>query len=193
MKSVLLTAWDSAKSFLRKAGTIILAASVVLWFLLNLPLRTAEVAGMDQTAAASYVVDNSYAAGLGKIIEPLFAPLGFDWRICVGLIGAMAAREVFVATMGQVFAVNGTEDLAAAMHSAQVTSGPHHGALLFTAPTIVALLVFFVYALLCMATVATIRRETNSWKWPTVAWGYLLALAWVAAFAARHITLWLTG
>jgi ferrous iron transport protein B len=192
IKSVLLTTWDSAKSFLRKAGTIILAASIVLWFLLNLPLRTAATAGMDQTAAAAYVVDNSYAAGIGKIIEPLFAPLGFDWRTCVGLIGAMAAREVFVATMGQVFAASGPKDLAVAMHSAQFTSGPHQGDLLFTAPTIVALLVFFVYALLCMATVATIRRETNSWRWPMVAWAYLFALAWAAAFIARHITFWLT-
>ena len=192
IKSVLLTMWDSAKVFLRKAGTIILATSIVLWFLLNLPPRTGEIAGMDPAAATAYVIDNSFAAGLGKIIEPLFAPLGFDWRICVGLVGAMAAREVFVATLGQVFAAN-PEDLSTAVRSAVFTSGPHHGELLFTAPTVVALLMFFAYALLCMSTVATIRRETNSWKWPMVAWGYLFALAWVAAFVARHITLWVTG
>ncbi|WP_326545683.1 ferrous iron transporter B [Mycolicibacterium sp. ND9-15] len=193
IKSVVLTMWDSAKAFLRKAGTIILATSIVLWLLLNLPLRTAEIAGMDSSAAAAFVVDNSYAAALGKFIEPLFAPLGFDWRICVGLIGAIAAREVFVATMGQIFAAADPESPTDAVQTAVFMSGPHQGELLFTVPTTVALLVFFVYALLCMSTVATIRRETNSWKWPVVAWTYMFVLAWVAALLARHITIWLTG
>lgn len=193
VKSVLLSMWDSSKAFLRKAGTIILATSVLLWFMLNLPLRSAEVAGLDPTAAAAYVVDHSFAAQLGKLIEPLFSPLGFDWRICVGLIGAMAAREVFVATMGQIFAASDPEAPSTAVQSAVYLSGPHHGEMLFTAPTTVALLVFFAYALLCMSTVATIRRETNSWKWPLVAWGYTFTLAWGGALIARHLTIWLTG
>lgn len=192
-KSVLLTMWDSAKAFLRKAGTVILATSIVLWFMLNLPMRTAEIAGMDPTAASAYVVEHSFAASLGKLIEPLFDPLGFDWRICVGLIGAMAAREVFVATMGQIFAAGDPESPAEAVRAAVYTSGPQQGDLLFTAPTTVALLIFFAYALLCMSTVATIRRETNSWKWPLVAWGYTFTLAWAGAFVARHITIWLGG
>jgi ferrous iron transport protein B len=193
VKSVVMTVWDSAKVFLRKAGTIILGTSIVLWFLLNLPVRTSETTGMDQAAATAYVVNHSFAAGLGKILEPLFAPLGFDWRVCVGLIGAMAAREVFVATLGQIFATGESGDLVSATHSAVFTAGPHHGELVFTAPTIMALLVFFAYALQCMSTIATLRRETNSWRWPLVAWGYMFVLAWVAAFAARHITMWLTG
>jgi len=193
VKSVVMTVWDSAKVFLRKAGTIILGTSIVLWFLLNLPVRTSETAGMDQAAATAYVVNHSFAAGLGEVLEPLFAPLGFDWRVCVGLIGAMAAREVFVATLGQIFATGESGDLVSATHSAVFTAGPHHGELVFTAPTIMALLVFFAYALQCMSTIATLRRETNSWRWPLVAWGYMFVLAWVAAFAARHITIWLTG
>lgn len=192
-KSVALTVWDSAKAFLRKAGTIILGTSIVLWFLLNLPPRTGEVTGMDPIAAAAHVVDNSFAASLGKFLEPLFAPLGFDWRICVGLIGALAAREVFVATMGQIFASGDPGSPLDAVQAAVFTSGPKHGELLFTAPTTVALLVFFVYALMCMSTVATIRRETNSWKWPAVAWSYMFVLAWVGAFVARHLTIWLTS
>lgn len=191
IKSVLMNMWDSAKVFLRKAGTIILGTSVVLWFLLNLPGRAAETAGMDADAANAYVVEHSFAAGLGKILEPIFSPLGFDWRICVALIGAMAAREVFVATLGQIFATGESGDLTTTAHSAVFTSGPHQGQLLFTAPTIIALLIFFAYALLCMSTVATIRRETNSWRWPLTAWAYLFCLAWVAAFAARHLAMWL--
>ncbi|GJF11686.1 ferrous iron transporter B [Mycolicibacterium cyprinidarum] len=192
-KSVLLTMWDSSKAFLRKAGTIILGTAIVLWFLLNLPPRTAEIAGMGDTAAGTYVVEHSFAAAMGRFIQPLFDPLGFDWRLCVALIGAMAAREVFVATLGQIFAASNPENPSEAVQTAVFTSGPHQGELLFTAPTVVALLVFFAYALSCMSTVATIRRETNSWKWPLVAWGYMFVLAWVGAFIARHITLLLTG
>ncbi len=193
VKTVLLTMWDSSKAFLRKAGTIILATAIILWFLLNLPSRTAETAGMTDTAASSYVVEHSYAASMGKFIQPFFEPLGFDWRLCVALIGAMAAREVFVATLGQIFAASNPEAPSEAVQTAVYTSGAHQGELLFTAPTVVALLVFFAYALSCMSTVATIRRETNSWKWPLVAWGYMFVLAWVGAFVARHITIWLTG
>ncbi|WP_099020409.1 ferrous iron transport protein B [Mycolicibacterium palauense] len=190
IKSVLLSMWDSAKAFLRKAGTIILATSVILWFLLNLPPRPTETAGMDPTAAAAFVVDNSFAASIGKFIQPLFDPLGFDWRICVGLIGALAAREVFVATLGQIFGAGDPENPIDAIRNAVYTAGPHQGELVFTAPTVVALLVFFAFALMCMSTVAVIRRETNSWRWPVVAFTYMFAVAWIGAFVARYITLW---
>ncbi|BBZ66142.1 ferrous iron transporter B [Mycolicibacterium insubricum] len=188
VKSVLFTLWDSTRAFLRRAGTIILATSIVLWFLLNLPTRTGEIAGMSEEDAASYVLDHSFGASLGRLLQPIFDPLGFDWRIVVGLIGAMAAREVFVSTMAQIFAAD-AEDPSAALQAATWPGGEH----LFTAGTTVALLIFFAYALLCMSTVATIRRETNSWRWPIVAWSYMMVLAWVAAFVARHIALALTG
>ncbi len=191
-KSVLLSMWDSAKAFLRKAGTIILGTSVVLWFLLNLPPRTGEIAKMDAATGAAHVLDHSFAAAIGRFIQPIFGPLGFDWRICVGLIGAMAAREVFVATMGQIFAAGDPANPGDAIRSAVWIDGPHRGELLFTAPTIAALLVFFAFALLCMSTVATIRRETNSWRWPAVAWVYMFALAWIGALVARYVMLWLT-
>ncbi|MCV7193261.1 ferrous iron transporter B [Mycolicibacterium brumae] len=193
IKSVLLTMWDATKAFLRRAGTIILATTIILWFLLNLPTRTAEIVGMDEEQASAYVLDNSWAASIGKFIAPVFEPLGFDWRIAVGLIGAMAAREVFVSTMGQIFAAVDPEDPSTQLANAVWLDGPMAGTPLFTTATVVALLIFFAYALLCMSTVATIRRETNSWRWPLVAFTYMLVLAWVAAFAARHITLFFTG
>lgn len=180
VKSVLLSMWDAAQAFLRKAGTIILATSVCLWFLLNLP---PHADGIDQ----------SYAAAIGRFIQPIFEPLGFDWRICVGLIGAMAAREVFVATMGQIFAAGDPASPIDAIRGAVWLSGPHQGEMLFTPPTVAALLVFFAFALLCMSTVATIRRETNSWRWPVVAWCYMFTLAWSGAVAARQLTMLVTG
>lgn len=193
IKSVLLTMWDAVKAFLRRAGTIILVTTIILWFLLNLPTRTAEIVGMDEEQAAAYVLDNSWAASIGKFIAPVFEPLGFDWRIAVGLIGAMAAREVFVSTMGQIFAAVDPDDPSVQLANAVWLDGPMAGTPLFTTATVVALLIFFAYALLCMSTVATIRRETNSWRWPIVAFTYMLVLAWVAAFVARHVTLFFTG
>jgi ferrous iron transport protein B len=198
-RTVLLAVWDSAKSFVRKCSTIILATTIGLWLLLNLPLHsTADLraAGVDtgnDAAVSAYVVDHSYAADLGRLVGPVFAPLGFDWRINVGVLSAQSARETFVATLGQVAAAEDPEDPAEALTAMTYSDGPRAGERVFTPPTIAALLVYFAYALQCMATVGVIRRETGTWRWPLVAFTYLSALAWVMAYLARTITALLTG
>ena len=184
-KNVLITMWDSAKVFLRKAGTIILGTSLVLWVLLSLPAREAETAHMSSTAAISFVMDHSYAADVGKAIGPVFKPLGFDWHVNVALLGSFSAREVFVSTLGQVSAAANPED----PHEALVSMTDDDGHKVFTAPTVIALMAYFVFALQCMSTVAVMRRETNSWRWPAFAWCYMFVLAWAAAFAARSIAI----
>ncbi|MEV4481604.1 ferrous iron transporter B [Micromonospora coxensis] len=193
-RSVLIAVWDAAKSFLRKCSTIILVTTAALWLLLNLPLHSdADLrgAGVDTgnpAAVSAYVVDHSYAAGLGRLVQPVFAPLGFDWRISVGVLSAQSARETFVATLGQVAAAEDPEQPTQALRDLTHPDGPHAGQPVFTPPTVVAVLVYFAYALQCMATVGVIRRETGTWKWPLVAFGYLTGLAWVLAFLARHLT-----
>lgn len=193
LKTVAAEVWTAASAFLRKVTSIILATTVVLWVLLNLPLRSdAELsaAGVDtgdETAVAAYVIDHSYAASVGKAVEPVFAPLGFDWRINIGILSSLAAREVFVATLGQVAAAENPEEPAQALTEMRVQDGPNAGRLLFDAPTIAALLVFFMYALQCMSTVAVMRRESGSWKWPALAFTYMFVLAWVLALAARTV------
>jgi ferrous iron transport protein B len=184
-KNVLITMWDSAKMFLRKAGTIILGTSVVLWVLLNLPARGAETAHMSPTDATAYVMDHSYAADVGKAIGPVFKPLGFDWRVNISLLGCMSAREVFVSTLGQVAAATDPDDPREAL--ACMTDDDGHK--VFTAPTVIALMAYFVFALQCMSTVAVMRRETNSWRWPAIAWTYMFVLAWTMAFAARSVAI----
>ena len=146
----------------------------------------------DGAAVAAYVIDHSYAASIGKAVEPVFSPLGFDWRINIGILSSLAAREVFVATLGQVAAAENPEEPAQALRDMTVRNGPETGRTLFDAPTIAALLVFFMYALQCMSTVAVLRRESGSWKWPALAFGYMFALAWVMALAARTIVAALT-
>jgi ferrous iron transport protein B len=184
-KNVLITMWDSAKMFLRKAGTIILGTSLVLWVLLNLPARQAETAHMSATETTSFVMDHSYAADVGKAIGPVFKPLGFDWRLNVALLGSTSAREVFVSTLGQVSAAANPDD----PHEALVTMTDDDGHKVFTTPTVIALMAYFVFALQCMSTVAVMRRETNSWRWPAFAWSYMFVLAWVMAFAARSVAI----
>jgi ferrous iron transport protein B len=184
--TVLLAAmWTAAKVFLRKAGTIILGTSLVLWALLNLPLREAETQGLSPTDKGAYVMNHSYGADVGKAVAPVFGPLGFDWRVDVALVGSLSAREVFVSTLGQVSAATNPANPREAL----ATMTDDRGNRVFTAPTVIALMTYFMYALQCMSTVAVMRRETNSWRWPAFAFSYMFALAWVMAFVARSIAI----
>lgn len=190
LRAVLLTVWESAVAFLRKVTTFILLTTLLLWVLLNLPVHSAAeltAAGVDpddRDAVAAYTLDHSLAAGIGRAVEPVFAPLGFDWRINVAVLASLSARETFVATLGQIAAAEdpGNPDAVAEM---RFTDGPDEGELVLTPPTLAALLVFFVYALQCMSTVAIMRRESGSWKWPAIAFGYMFALAWGMGLLAR--------
>ncbi|MEU8606981.1 ferrous iron transporter B [Actinoplanes sp. NPDC048791] len=199
LRSVLIAMWESARTFVRKCSTIIAATTVALWLLLNLPLhgdadlRAHGVDPANDTAVSAYVADHSYAAGLGRLVSPVFDPLGFDWRINIGVLSAQSARETFVATLGQVAAAEDPEHPAQALRAMTHPDGPRAGQPVFTAPTIAALLVYFAFALQCMATVGILRRETGGWKWPLVAFTYLTTLAWLMAFLARTVTALVTG
>ncbi|GAB1640822.1 ferrous iron transporter B [Krasilnikovia sp. MM14-A1259] len=195
-RSVLLAVWQPARAFVRKCSTVIVFTAVALWLLLNLPLHSnAELraAGVRPADRAAYVVDHSYAAGLGRLVAPVFDPLGFDWRITVGVLSAQAARETFVATLGQVTAAQDPEDPGTALRAVTYRDGPRAGQPVFGPPTLAALLVYFAFALQCMATVGVIRRETGTWRWPVVAFAYLTATAWLLAYVARAVTVLLGG
>lgn len=201
LRSVGIAMWEPTKAFLQKAGTIIMATTIVIWVLTTFPMRSeAELtrAGIDpgdDVAVAAYTMDHSIAGGIGKAVEPVFEPLGFDWRINVSLIGSLAAREVAVSTLGQIASATDPEDDAEVSQQLDRwtwTDGRHQGEKVFTPATDVALILFFAFALQCMSTVAIMRRETGGWKWPSIAFGYMFALAWVAAFLGQTITSWLT-
>lgn len=176
--------WGSAWAFLRRAGSIILVASIALWFLLTFP-RVEPPAGLDDAAATQFALEHSAAGRLGHALEPLIAPLGFDWKIGVGLIASLAAREVIVATLAQIYAVSdeGTSLREAVRNDVDRETGDP----VFDPPTVASLLVFFVFALQCMSTLAIMRRETNSWRWPAFAFGYLLVLAYGASFVTYRL------
>jgi ferrous iron transport protein B len=253
--------WDRSKLFLRRAGTVILGISIILWFLATYPKSTeieqsfeqqrttlkqqfaggapasgpaAPATAGDASAAtgrtpapplpagegrgegerpglakvdpptteqrlqlalaeldraeAGEKLRHSFAGRLGRALEPIIAPLGFDWKIGIGVVASFAAREVFVSTMSTVYNVGGGDDeeatrtLAATLREQQRADGTT----LYTPLTAITLMVFYVFALQCVSTVAVVRRETNSWKWPFFQWLYMGVLAWVLAFVTWH-------
>ncbi len=173
LQSLGLRLYDRSKIFLRRAGTVILGAAVVLWILAHLPL----------TGGRAPAIENSVAGTLGRTIEPVIEPLGFNWKIGIGLISSLAAREVIVGTLGAIYGMEADEHSAGLQTALQ--RDLTHGAA-------VALLVFFAFAMQCMSTVAVVRRETGSWKWPALQFLYMGSLAYAGAFIAnRLVTAWL--
>ena len=184
-----LQVWGSLWSFLRRAGSIILAASMVLWVLLSFP-RVEAPPGLPEAEARSYALEHSLAGRAGRTLAPIFEPLGFDWKITVGLLASFAAREVIVSTLAQIYA---TEQEGTPLRQAlRDDVDPATGLPVFTPATVASLLVFFVFALQCLSTLAIMRRETNSWRWPAFALSYLSVIAYAAAFAIHSLVSALT-
>ena len=125
---------------------------------------------------------------MGKALEPAIAPLGFDWKIGVGLVASLAAREVIISTLAQIYAVGDTRDYSGLRTAIRNDVDPATGRHVFTLPTALSLMVFFVFALQCTSTIVVMARETGSWKWPALAFGYMLGLAWLASFATFQIS-----
>ncbi len=169
-------------AFTRKAGTVILVASVLLWGLLNFP-QVEKDSGLNQ-------VEQSYAADIGQAIEPVLKPIGFDWKIGIGLIASLAAREVIVSTMAQIYRFEGKEDDIVGLGKRLQQAKRKDGSPAYPLPTVFSLLVFFVFALQCVSTLAIIRRETASWKWPAIAFSYMLFVAYVASFITYRVSSW---
>lgn len=206
-KAVLRVVWERGRSFLVRAGTFILAASIVLWaiFYWPRPVRvdpsmqmqtvavTPSVNGIASDAAAPQPVsgsdpmEQSIASHMGKFIEPLIKPLGYDWRIGVGIIASFTAREIFISTMGIVFSVDESTDGSGALRARmQAAVGPD-GVPIFSRATCLSLLVFYTLAMQCIGTLAVAYRESGSWRWPAFLWSYMTLLAYGAAWVTYHI------
>ncbi|MDJ0789275.1 MAG: ferrous iron transporter B [Myxococcota bacterium] len=185
IKLVASQVWGAASAFLKRAGTIILAASIILWVLLNFP-KTEVPADTPPERAAAVALEQSAAGRLGHAVEPLIAPLGFDWKIGVGLVASLAAREVIVATLAQIYAT-AEEDEISLREALQQDRDPRTGELVFDLATVASLLVFFVFALQCVSTLAVMRRETASLRWPAFSFVSLLAIAYGASFVTYRV------
>jgi ferrous iron transport protein B len=193
------------RTFLVEAGTVILAITVVLWALLTFPIDAEVAAARDKAKAAATVtipegaereaelvaienearqllVEHSVAGRLGHAMEPLIAPLGFDWKIGIGILASFAAREVFVSTLGIVYGLGEADEESTSLRDAMRKDTRKDGAPLYTPLSGLSLLVFFVLAMQCMSTLAAVKRETRSWKWPVFQTAYMTVLAVAASF-----------
>jgi ferrous iron transport protein B len=181
-RTVFRMMWDRSKVFLTEAGTVILVCTIILWGLLSFP-RVDPVTLAPNVSVASATLEGSYAADLGHALEPLIEPLGFDWKIGVGLVGSFAAREVFVATMGVVYGLEDDVDEESATLREKIRAEQWPDGRPVYSPLVgLSLMVFFAFAAQCMSTLAAIRRETQSWRWPVFVVVYMTALAWFASF-----------
>ncbi|MBC8424080.1 ferrous iron transport protein B [bacterium] len=182
-RSVLQVLWERCRAFLTTAGSVILVATVVLWALLAFPRVTqTELAATDAAVQQAEQLQDSYAGRIGTAIEPVLEPLGFNWKIGVGLIGAFAAREVFVGTMGVIYGVGEeSEEQSHGLREAMRRDTRVDGTPLWTPLTGVSLIVFFMIAMQCMSTLAVTRRETGSWGWTLFMLAYLTGTAYLAS------------
>jgi len=215
LRTLALTLLERARLFLTTAGTIIFAASIVLWALFSYPRdsahektfvaarqtilqqpdtpgRATALAALEQQTAAERL-QHSAAGYIGRAIEPVLRPLGFDWKIGIGILGSLAAREVFVSTMGVVYGVGSDNDDQSLIGRLKADHNPKTGAPVWTPLVAITLMVFYAFALQCVSTIAVMRRETNSWKWPAFAFAYMGVLAYGAALLTRHIGQYLLG
>ncbi|MFN3893343.1 MAG: ferrous iron transporter B [Acinetobacter sp.] len=183
LKNVWIGLLDRGKIFLKRVGGIIFALSIVLWFLCTFP--------QPPEGATLPAIDYSLAGMLGHLMQPIFAPLGFNWQICIALIPAMAAREVVVAALGTVYAMSAVDEDAMSEGLAALISGG--GDLGWSVATGLSLLVWFIYAPHCLATLATVKRETGSWKTVSIMTIYLFGLAYFMSFLTYQIASYYLG
>ncbi len=214
LRQVLLTVWHNTWAFLKRAGTIIFALSILVWAMTTYPkapdslLQTkraeferawqtptdlageaaaqAKVDAWDKIASQENI-DHSIAGRIGHVIEPVIAPIGFDWKIGIGLVGAFAAREVFVSTLGITYGVGDPGDDTAPLSERLLSDTRPDGTPVWSVATALSLLVWFVLAMQCLSTSATVRRETGGWTWPLIQLGLMNGIAWICCFAVYQV------
>jgi ferrous iron transport protein B len=173
LRSLGLRLLDRTKVFLRRAGTVILGVAIVIWVLAHLPLVDGKPP----------LIEHSLVGTIGHTVEPVIKPLGFNWKIGIGLITSLAAREVIVGTLGTIYGIEGADEHSPDLQHALQQDLTLGGGM--------ALMVFFAFAMQCMSTVAVVKRETGGWRWPIIQFAYMTGLAYVCAFLTnRIVTAW---
>jgi ferrous iron transport protein B len=174
LRNLALGLWERASIFISRVGTIILSLMIILWFLSNFPAPPEGATGP--------AIQYSLAGMMGRALEVIFAPIGFNWQICIALVPGLAAREVAVAALGTVYSMSQTGDELSTALQGLIQHA-------WTLPTALSLMTWYVFAPQCLATLAAVKRETNGWTTPLVMAGYLFALAYGASFIVYRLAL----
>ena len=196
-RDVLWRMWQNAAEFVSKAGTVIFAITIIVWALSYFPrdasvaerIKVANPAASEEIVKAKVqaaYVEQSYMGRFGKAVQPVFNPLGFDWKITVGVLASFPAREVIVSTLGVTYSVGegakaDSQHLRKAMQDAKWSEGPRAGTPIFSLAAVLALMVFFALCSQCGPTIATLAQETGGWKWAAGSFIYMTALAWIVS------------
>ncbi|MCE0484485.1 MAG: ferrous iron transport protein B [Methylacidiphilales bacterium] len=181
LRTIAMRMWERATIFLKRAGTVILAISILLWALATYPKPT------DPNAGKAEALSHSMAGQIGHVMEPVIRPLGYDWKIGIGLLSSFAAREAFVGTMAVVYNVGEDDANSVSLRHALQSQQRPDGSPVFSPLVCVSLMVYYALAMQCMSTVAVVRRETNGWKWPLFLVAYMTGLAYLAALFIYQI------
>ncbi len=204
-RDVVWRMWQNAAEFVSKAGTVIFAITIIVWALSYFPrdplvaerIKAANPSAAEEVLKAKVqatYVEQSYMGRFGKTVQPIFDPLGFDWKITVGVLASFPAREVIVSTLGVTYSVGegakaDSQHLLKAMQDAKWSEGPRAGTPIFSLAAVLALMVFFALCSQCGPTIATLAQETGGWKWAAGSFIYMTALAWVAATAVYQFVI----
>ena len=202
-KNAALNVKEKVTAFVVEAGKVILLISIILWFLASFgpstAMENAETSAIEYIEANNLTVEEgenylagkkieaSYVGHLGKFIEPAIKPLGFDWKIGIALITSFAAREVFVGTMATIYSVGSADDEATISERMEAEINPETGVKVYNPATALSLLIFYVFAMQCMSTLAIVRRETNSWKWPAIQFFFMGAMAYLGSLITYQL------
>lgn len=203
LKDITLFTWLKVRSFIVEAGKIIFVISLVLWFLASYGPSGREQRIAEELSALTSsqtlseeelsviqngkLLESSYAGIMGKSIAPIVEPLGFDWKIGIALITSFAAREVFVSTMATIYAIGSEDDTKGIRQKMSAEVNPSTGEKVYTRATALSLIIFYIFAMQCMSTLAVVRKETGTWKWPVVQFVFMTALAYISAFSVYQV------
>jgi ferrous iron transport protein B len=186
IRNTVIHMWERSMLFLKNAGTIILGVSVILWFLATYPKL--------EEGTSSEKLAYSFVGRAGHMIEPVLTPLGFDWKIGIGIISSLLQREVFVGTLGTIYNIeHADEESTTLKEQMQKDKDPVTGESTFTLLTAICIMVYYVLAMQCMSTVAVVKRETNGWKWPAIQFAYMTTVAYVGTLITYRVGLWIVS
>jgi len=203
-KNALMVMYEKAKIFIFDAGKVILVIALILWALASYGpsgkmdaveqhytglaiAQHSELTKIQQEQKATDKLEQSYAGLLGKTIEPVIKPLGYDWKMGIALISSFAAREVFVGTMATLYSVGEADETSVPLRQKMANEKRPDGTPVYTLATGVSLMIFYAFAMQCMSTIAIVRRETKSWKWPLIQLAYMTGLAYMASLLVYQL------